>query len=313
MMVAFVVLAIAAASVALTLRTRGSAAPWVVVGAMAFVAVAYPRTLRREEWVRFGDIVAGRPNALYRENRPNRPAVLYRQDGYGFRGAGFATEKPPGVRRVVVVGDSYVFGVGVEENDSLPVALRDELFRRDPARPIEVLDLGVPGDNLASHLDVISAAARLSPDLVVLGLTLPNDLSRWDVQTARRDAQRISAFSFGRFLFGDAAGPFWDLARLERAITPAGLSHLDAQLARLVSLRDAMRPPPAIVVFAFGEMPAAVRSRLARYPALHVVPEFEFWPEDFLHGDGHPSASGNHRFAARIADVVEPILDASSR
>jgi len=96
----------------------------------------------------------------------------------GFRGPDFALAKPEGAVRVAVIGDSFVFGAGIDGGDTLAVKLDAELRRRFPDARVEVLNLGVPGNNLGSHVDLYEAAtAQLDPDVVVLGLTLVNDLS----------------------------------------------------------------------------------------------------------------------------------------
>src|SRR5262249_17506116 len=149
----------------------------------------------------------------------------------------FEESKPQGVIRIAVIGDSYVFGIGVENEGTLRSRLQAELSRRWPRQRFQVLNLGMPGNNIASHIDLFEiAASRFDPDVVVLCLTLPNDLSRWDEQSGRRDARRLSLFSFVRFLLGDAANSLWASMFLDSAVTPAGLSHLDAQLSRLEAI-----------------------------------------------------------------------------
>src|SRR5262249_40635070 len=149
-------------------------------------------------------------------------------NGFGFRGTDFDERRRDGVVRVALIGDSYVFGIGVAADGTLAARLAAELSRRWPDDKFEVLNLGIPGDNLASHVELFAAATvRLDPDVVVLCLTLPNDLSRWDEQVARQDARHLSPFSFVRFLTGDAAESLWASMFLERSVTSAGLEHLD--------------------------------------------------------------------------------------
>ncbi len=309
-MVAYVMLAVGAASIAVRVPMPWPRWAHFVGGILLFLGVMYPRSLFHEDWVPFGNVVPLRPNFVYLETRPHRPAVQYRQDAGGFRGPGFDAAKQAGVVRIVMVGDSYVYGIGVDEADSLPVTLESELRRRDPARRIEVLNLGIPGDNLSSHIDVYAEAQRLAPDVAIIGLTLPNDLSRWDSQSARRASKHLGVFSFARFMFGEAANTLWDLARLERTITPAGLTHLDREMARLAAMRSANPHAPRLVMFTFGELGTPIRRSLERVPGARVLPEAEFWPDDFLPGDGHPSAQGNRRSAVRLADAVEAALHA---
>src|SRR5574342_198728 len=62
-------------------------------------------------------------------------------NGVGLREKEFAMPKPAGVVRVVLLGDSFVFGTGVAENDRLGAFLRGYLTSNagDPKKRIECL------------------------------------------------------------------------------------------------------------------------------------------------------------------------------
>jgi hypothetical protein len=304
-MLAYVALALGASALLARIPTRLPTWARFAAGAALYLVVAYPRSLARESSPAFGAVVAGRPDSTSVENRRDRPPVTYRTQSLGFREPGWSLEKAEGTRRIALIGDSYVFGIGVELGDTLSSALDAELAKRSPGRRVEIVNLGVPGSNLSSYVDVYEAADRLALDVVVFCLTLPNDLSRWDSQVARRASARVGAFSAARFVFGDAAGTFWDLALLERTTTPAGLAHLDQQMSRLTALRAASERRPELVFYAFRDLPGVVGARLGAVPGARVVPEGESSAEDFLPGDGHPTGEGNRRSARRIAEVIE--------
>jgi hypothetical protein len=77
-------------------------------------------------------------------------------------------EPPPGVRRIVGVGDSFVFGHGVELEESF-LALLEEML---PGT--ETVNLGVQGHGTDQHLLMLeSRGLRFQPDLVLLGLYTP--------------------------------------------------------------------------------------------------------------------------------------------
>lgn len=97
----------------------------------------------------------------------------------GLRERDFALPKAEGVTRVVILGDSYIFGMNVAAEDRVGVFLEQQLRDRANAGSqdtIEVLHVGVPSWNLLSqcayvrrHLDL------LRPDLVV-HVSVQNDL-----------------------------------------------------------------------------------------------------------------------------------------
>jgi hypothetical protein len=306
-MIAYVALALGASALLARIPTRLPTWARFAVGPALYLLVGYPRSLAHESQPAFGDIVVGCSGCVWVEHRRDRPEVTYRTQALGFREPGWRAEKPALTRRVALIGDSYVFGVGVEIGDTLSSALDAELGRRSPGRRDEIVNLGVPGSNLSSYVDLYAAADRLALDLdrVVFCLTLPNDLSRWDSQVARRAAGRFGAFSAARFVVGDGVATFWDVARLERSFTPTGLAHLDEELNRLTALRAAAERRPELYFYAFGDLPRVVRARLEAVPGARVVPPGETFPGDFLPRDGHPTGEGNRRSARRIADVLD--------
>jgi lysophospholipase L1-like esterase len=101
-----------------------------------------------------------------------------RINAHGMRG-GEIGPKPPGVKRVLVLGDSFVFGVGLTEEESFPSALARALRGATDA-DIEVLNAGVPGYNLFQEVRVLERrAAAFAPDAIVLGF-VENDLYNVD-------------------------------------------------------------------------------------------------------------------------------------
>jgi lysophospholipase L1-like esterase len=103
-----------------------------------------------------------------------RAEVVYRVNALGLRGPETTLEKPPGVKRVAVLGDSIAFGYWVDEKDAFARQLEGML--RPAAGRVEVLDFGVPGYNLDQEIESLrSRALAFSPDLVVIAFCL-NDL-----------------------------------------------------------------------------------------------------------------------------------------
>src|SRR6185312_6778754 len=93
------------------------------------------------------------------ERSPTRPRVTYHRGSLGFREPEWGPRQP-GVTRVALIGDSYVFGSGVDAGDTLDRALAATLQEIAPDRRFEVLNLGVPGDNIAGHTRLYAIAAE---------------------------------------------------------------------------------------------------------------------------------------------------------
>jgi hypothetical protein len=278
---------------------------WAAAVIVAYVVVGWRLSFLPDDLHYFGALSTLPPTTKVGESEVENSPLSYEVNRLGFRRPEFGEEKAAGVVRVVLIGDSFLFGIGVGPEGTLPYHLAAELTRRFPNERFEALNLGIPGNNLASHVELYSTAtARLHPDAVVLCLTLVNDLSRWDEQVARADARRWSAFSLVRFLAGDAAETLWPLLFLERSLTPAGLEHLDRQLSRLEEIRRQSSQRPLLVLFGFSPWETPVAARLERMPDIVLVPNRTTLREEFIAGDGHPTSIGNRRSAAHIADTL---------
>ncbi len=111
-------------------------------------------------------------------------------DTFTANALGYRTGPPPkaaGTFRVVFVGDSWTFGMGIKEQESFPrqvQALAQELGA-SPGHPVEAWTLALPGYNTLNEIAALEYFyPRLAPDAVVLapcsndmdssGLALPN-------------------------------------------------------------------------------------------------------------------------------------------
>jgi len=149
-----------------------------------------------------------RPNLTKKAFQSEAGLLPYRitTDSQGYRGARpVANPKPPRTRRVVIVGDSFVFGVGVEDEETLPAQLESLLNAAAPSpllwqqpgaaapqsslglpqraaapqyagRAFEVVNAGCPGWGTENALAFWRARGRsLNPDLLVVAF-YRNDL-----------------------------------------------------------------------------------------------------------------------------------------
>ncbi len=98
---------------------------------------------------------------------PDADPVEFRTNSLGLRGDEIADPKPPGVFRIVCLGDEVILGPEVSESDLLTRVLEDELQQRSRVR-IEVINAGVPSYcPLLSYLQFRHRLEGLDPDLVV--------------------------------------------------------------------------------------------------------------------------------------------------
>lgn len=104
--------------------------------------------------------------------------VALRFNDVGFRGPCRPQEKPPGVRRLAILGDSMIASLAVDEPQTMVCQL-ERLLNESPAGASwEVFNFGVngasPGQNLVLYREVVS---RFQPDVVLATFFVGNDLA----------------------------------------------------------------------------------------------------------------------------------------
>ena len=112
----------------------------------------------------------------------------------GFRHAHDIGPKPTDALRVLMIGDSFPMGVGVDEADTLAAQLERVLKPPSAARRVEVVNAGVPGYATVQELAQLEARGlALRPDLVLLVFFIGNDVAESTLQPqAIRDGYLVS-------------------------------------------------------------------------------------------------------------------------
>ena len=109
--------------------------------------------------------VEGVPYELRRDFQTLYKGVLVSLNGDGLRGPALGTRQPDRLR-IVLTGDSFTFGNGVPDEDTIPAQLGRPLAAAN--RPAEVINAGVPGFNLENVVNwVESRLLELEPDVLV--------------------------------------------------------------------------------------------------------------------------------------------------
>lgn len=91
-------------------------------------------------------------------------------NAYGFRERDFASPKPPGIYRVMVLGDSLTWGVGLALEERYTEVAEELLNRGSDGPRFEVLNFGLTGNPTVVERDILLAYKdRVEPDLIVVG------------------------------------------------------------------------------------------------------------------------------------------------
>ncbi len=239
------------------------------------------------------------------------PAVVHDVNRYGYRGAARAREPEPGRTRIVALGDSYTFGVGVSAEEALPAALEAALLESD-AGSVEVLNFGVPGLDLDEVTDQYRRFAReWRPDVVVYFL-FENDLDlglceladratfMWFLRHSRLFRLGVVTLAPNTLGAPDPSSTPERVARLRRGLTELR-DRVAGDHARLVlvSIADPLADAAATrSIAAELEIPSLVFDRQV-YERLEQIPN-----------EGHWTAAATRSAADRVASwlIAERLL-----
>jgi hypothetical protein len=98
-----------------------------------------------------------------------------------FRDDEFHRKKEPGTFRIFLIGDSFVFGSGVGEEEAIDRLLERRLNTNSKTR-YEVFNLGHPGDTPFEYEKTARRFRDYDPDLVILSFYVDNDVWKKDWQ-----------------------------------------------------------------------------------------------------------------------------------
>ena len=136
-------------------------------------------------------------------------------NGQGLRHREIDMAKPPGSKRILMLGDSIVFGWGVDQSETLPAQLERILRDRGPdilGGPVDVINTGVGNYNTAMEVAAFLERGRsFAPDIVVLNYFI-NDAEPTPVY---RDVPWLARHAYAYAVLGGA----WD--GLRRRVTGA--------------------------------------------------------------------------------------------
>ena len=232
----------------------------------------------------------------------------YPKASYDINSLGYRDREPsppgPGVRRVLVVGDSYVLGDGIPTNEqTISACLQRALDKASPAG-WQVMNAGVEGNGLYGYARAVSALVpALKPQIVVVGYLGWSDEVVFDAQRlvdvtpANRQLNRLVANLRVRQFVHEATVKLPWRERIPKS-TDAYFKSLMDSMARVCSEHGAK----LVILQYLSRVPAD------RVPdgAVHVtLPDELAYPgrrNDFWYElDYHPKPALNEKLAAIIA------------
>jgi lysophospholipase L1-like esterase len=157
---------------------------------------------------------------------------LVQLNNYGLNDTIISLEKPAGVFRVLVVGDSFAQGWHVPLEQGFPFLMEQQLAR-ESGSPVEVINLSIDAYGTDRELLLYSVLGwRFQPDLVLLAIYVGNDVqdNEIDLETRRYGYRLDHPF----FTLEDGAlslhhSPVFSPARYETSAAYRWLTRLQAQ------------------------------------------------------------------------------------
>ena len=168
---------------------------------------------KREQWVRamtaaldqtpkeqahLGHIIRPADHAgIVYQLRPSLDVHVYgarvTTNALGFRSPEIVVPKPPNTYRIIGIGDSYMFGLWVDDDECFPRVMERVLNERGGTSKtrIEIINTAVPGYNTAMEVAVLEhIAPKLQPDLVMIDFVC-NDMDLPNFIGTRTDFSRL--------------------------------------------------------------------------------------------------------------------------
>jgi len=246
---------------------------------------------------------AQKPGAKLKENNPLRPAVTYTMNRHGFRDPDWSLESREDTFRILFIGDSNVFGSGVEGPDTLSEQSERALEKSHPGKAFECINLGIPGDNIASHIELyLRTVPVLKPDAVIIALFLFDDAAHWDKRAERKERAEPSLFSFVSYILGNGAAQqiFY---RLRLHADEVADDHYRMQIGRLTQYNQA-NESPSVLVFPWNKSNESYRKPWLEQSGISFLNPLPFDRSNFIEGDGHPNPKGTRLFGEYLAKAI---------
>lgn len=194
--------------------------------------------------------------ANYRNDDPDLIQSYARTNSHGQRDKERTLEKPPGVRRILLLGDSVVEGYGLRERDTISRQLED-LYEDGRT---EVLNFGVSAYCTRAEVELLEVKGlRFDPDVVIL-VFVENDFDNFNREAfplggtisrpavvqflfVRSHLFRLSCVRWNLFHYGAEADPVrWNKSAI-------GDNNVAEGLPRFAELARAHRFQPLVAIW----------------------------------------------------------------
>ncbi len=109
----------------------------------------------------------------------------------GLRGKEIAIQKPLGTKRILILGDSYTYGVYVDDSETYSVLL-EKLFQHDHQN-VEVINAGYADgwDPDEHYAWLVNKGIKFKPDIIIYGFFIGNDIDPKNLVWSKKDQRGL--------------------------------------------------------------------------------------------------------------------------
>ena len=100
-----------------------------------------------------------------------------KHNSLGFRDSEHLKKRSEGITRVVIIGDSFTYGWGVDQDQTYPTLLQP-LLEGAGDRRYEIFNMGIPGTGTVEAQQIAQVAMTFDPQIILLAMLLED---RWAV------------------------------------------------------------------------------------------------------------------------------------
>lgn len=205
-----------------------------------------------------------------------------RRNSWGFRDVEHAPARAEGVRRIAMIGDSFVFGVPIEDDEKIfPRLLQGILGKR-----YELISVAFPGANTAQELDLLAQTDGVYGFDHAILFFFPNDLEKETDPRRLAFHRHLIPGAAGEFLFSRSMFYYFIETRTRRLLERLGLQ--DSYEAYLKSLYRDGSPELAAhrdLMSRFLRSVGGERVTIAIIPVLYRLDDYPFeMAHDYIKG-----------------------------
>ncbi len=254
---------------------------------------------------------------------PIKYPELYNINSEGFRGSEFSKDKPDNTYRIIAVGGSTTFSLGVTEENAWPRILEKKLQNLSIGKNIEVINAGIPGITSFHESKFIKEKLiHYKPDLIIVydgmndvSCKMPEHITKDHVETKEVKIKSCGVYSPDNYdkIYAERWSEICKLGEkngFETVFILQPFLHFDKILSDQEFHNYFLRPEQTIYLDSlesYAQQLSNIEKYCAKTADFRGIFDYYFEPLYFDHG--HVGDLGNEILAGKVLELISPMLD----